>query len=56
MEQSSISTNVNIDFQKKVQSTPTKRVQKPRTPIRRAPAPATQGDTFDPKGEIPVRI
>lgn len=32
MEQSSISTNVTIDFQKKTQQHPPKRTYKPRTP------------------------
>jgi ribonuclease J len=55
MEQSSISTNVNIDFPKKVQSTTEKRVYKPRIPTKR-PAPEPKSNDFDPKRETPVRI
>ncbi len=60
MEQSSISTNVTIDFNKK--PIETKRTYKPRTPQSGAPVakkieqPKTQPD-FTPKpGEIPVKV
>jgi hypothetical protein len=56
MEQSSISTNVNIDFPKKVQPTTEKKVYKPRIPTKRTTAPEPSSHEFDPKGEIPVKI
>ena len=62
MEQSSISTNVTIDFNKK--PTETKRTYKPRTPNIPMPAPAVKKPEhlkvepdFIPKaGEIPVKV
>jgi len=39
MEQSSISTNVHIDFQKKIQQQAPKRTYKPRTPQSNTPMP-----------------
>lgn len=64
MEQSSISTNVTIDFQKKTQSQPPKRTYKPRTstpnghPKKTMPLPQLKHPTtFTPKqGELPVKI
>ncbi len=62
MEQSSISTNVTIDFNKK--PTETKRTYKPRTPTVPMPAPAVkkpehlkvEPDFIPKQGEIPVKI
>lgn len=62
MEQSSISTNVTIDFQKKPTATPQKRTYKPRTPStnnaapKKVEFPKPKVDFTPKQGEFPVKL